>query len=1305
MKLRQTLMVALCGSMMLSANSAHARKKAKAPRKSPTAAEWKLPYDLPPKRPWQAKPADKNAPLKNYSCPIIDFGDDLVNTGNFPGLRGGNTKNEIWNLDFDGDGKNNDSVVFYEFSMDKPLNQLPDTYRIYEANNSIFYGGGVGYFYNKNPRFSENCINTDYQNLFDDISFNSYAAGKGEKMRVFVTYLWKKEDFLNGGDSNKVTFDENSEMHTRISRYWKSYTEGRFVIKNGEQFYISEYDFDIQPSSKRSGAPNCQKLHSIKPTTMKWAKWNPKPPYDLEYKPEELKFETIKFDDINVVGWMAAKTDITPGACWLKWGGFEVKGTVTRKWRPSEAINMVKPKGEKFYIGQTEINYETWRRIYKWVARPQWGSTPSYVFDQNGDMGSIKVGNTNHTAQEPATCMTWYDAVAWCNALSHFEGKKPAYYADAAKTKVLHVIKERQDPTNLDWQPKVYIDWEANGYRLPTASEWKASFGSEKLEQSEGQNNRTVKVGNGKPNANNIYDMHGNVWEFIWDAGDVFDPATQKTHTVLGGGFRYPADVAKIPASKYGEIPSLGSYNIGFRVIRYDEKGEKPTLTPVKTTSGYVDGKIPEWTIAMGEKILPAKEIKPVLSVELKPEMKKISAGSLSTGKIRKLHVTTLPFEIASKEVSYKLWNEVYNWAIMNDYKFNHDGDMGSMSFQYGNFEFTPEEPVTTIGFFDTLLWLNAYSEIEGKTPMYYSDKEKTKVLKLSNMFRGSMLVTPDQNRIHSGVAKLANHGYVPTYAYVKWEADGYRLPIETEWEYAAYAGTEKYITKDPKKGDKNIWGWDNTGGRTMPVGVSTPNEWGIYDMIGNVYEFTWASNTKNKLDIDNPRHDFSIASAKGGAYSVRKIESGKRGNKKYYPNTKFAGGAKSVLAYPEFGFRIARAEAGVQPAEKDMSEKIIWDVDIATIDPLQGTMYRGNNNRSANYPTSGVPSLKGLKWKFSTTKPIDSSPTIVGDTVYVGCDDGNMYALNKNDGSIKWKFATKGNKAIKSTPAVWKNKVVCFVGNDGFLYALDAKSGEKKWQAESRFHRSKEYPSGTSPLILKDYVFCNGKETKIAFDIETGKKVWENLGGRNAGSMGSFTYSQGRIYNCMGSGGSGAIDLKTARNRDMLNNCGGDTLQVTAASDGKMMFTADGDGMVGYKVNVNVTEKGKNGKLKKSVSRAFQYQEKHWNKLHPHFSAMAVDNVNLYAGNLDKYVYAVNKKSGKLSWKFKTGSDVYSGPSVAKGIVYFGSMDGHIYAVDAKSGTEKWKYKTDGKITWSSPTPTNGALYIGGSDGLYVLE
>jgi sulfatase modifying factor 1 len=234
-----------------------------------------------------------------------------------------------------------------------------------------------------------------------------------------------------------------------------------------------------------------------------------------------------------------------------------------------------------------------------------------------------------------------------------------------------------------------------------------------------------------------------------------------------------------------------------------------------------------------------------------KPGLVRIPAGSFrmgdnldNTGNALPLHYVDIDeFCIDRYETMYSLWKEVYDWAVANGYKFDNAGSNGS--FGKGN-----NLPVVGISWYDSVKWLNARSEKEGRTPVYYTDDAHTKVYRI-------------------GRVDLTN-------AQVEWDANGYRLPTEAEWEKAARGGLEgkRYPWGDELgTGNAN----DNMGG-ALPVGIYQPNGYGLYDMAGNVFEWVWDWGSERQAyewavdDAKNPRGPESSSVGtrirRGGAYT-----------------------------------------------------------------------------------------------------------------------------------------------------------------------------------------------------------------------------------------------------------------------------------------------------------------------------------------------------------------------------------------------------------------------------------------------------
>jgi hypothetical protein len=101
--------------------------------------------------------------------------------------------------------------------------------------------------------------------------------------------------------------------------------------------------------------------------------------------------------------------------------------------------------------------------------------------------------------------------------------------------------------------------------------------------------------------------------------------------------------------------------------------------------------------------------------------------------------------------------------------------------------------------------------------------------------------------------------------------------------------------------------------------------------------------------------------------------------------------------------------------------------------------IFRGGRNL-LGVAEGALPESLALVWKFKTDEAVLSSPVIDGGVVYVGSDDGNVYAIDAKSGKKVWAFET--GDGIEAPPTVVDGTV--YVGSlDTFFYAIVAKSGD----------------------------------------------------------------------------------------------------------------------------------------------------------------------------------------------------------------------------------------------------------------------
>ncbi len=122
--------------------------------------------------------------------------------------------------------------------------------------------------------------------------------------------------------------------------------------------------------------------------------------------------------------------------------------------------------------------------------------------------------------------------------------------------------------------------------------------------------------------------------------------------------------------------------------------------------------------------------------------------------------------------------------------------------------------------------------------------------------------------------------------------------------------------------------------------------------------------------------------------------------------------------------------------------------------------------------------------WISRPGGPIAHTAATDGVRVYFGSLDGKVYALNANNGTLAWSFTTGG--PVVSAPTVVDNRVL-IGSNDGNLYALNATTGEKLWQVGTGG------PVVSSPAVVNGYVYFGDEDLKArCVNASTGELVWE---------------------------------------------------------------------------------------------------------------------------------------------------------------------------------------------------------------------
>ena len=190
---------------------------------------------------------------------------------------------------------------------------------------------------------------------------------------------------------------------------------------------------------------------------------------------------------------------------------------------------------------------------------------------------------------------------------------------------------------------------------------------------------------------------------------------------------------------------------------------------------------------------------------------------------------TISSFQMGKYEVTYELWFTVYQWGISHGYTFQNQGTEGIDGVAGDAPTSAKHEPATAMNWRDSIVWCNAFSEMIGLIPVYYHDSAFTQIIRDSTNGEYSMYINLTPGSYDN--------------PFVNWNTNGYRLPTEGEWQYAAsyidgstwtpqnYASGAVADALDATATGAVAWYIGNSSGDTQDVGTKMPNALGIYDM------------------------------------------------------------------------------------------------------------------------------------------------------------------------------------------------------------------------------------------------------------------------------------------------------------------------------------------------------------------------------------------------------------------------------------------------------------------------------------------
>ena len=331
--------------------------------------------------------------------------------------------------------------------------------------------------------------------------------------------------------------------------------------------------------------------------------------------------------------------------------------------------------------------------------------------------------------------------------------------------------------------------------------------------------------------------------------------------------------------------------------------------------------------------------------------------------------------------------------------------------------------------------------------------------------------------------------------------------------------------------------------------------------------------------------------------------------------------------------------------------------------------------------PNAGAAMQPKLEHTIELRAQTVSSPVVAQGRLYIGAEDGNLYAFDLASRKLAWLY--HAGAGVASTPAV-ADGIVYALARDGRLHAVDAQTGAGRWefatQGEARFAAHGLYGSEkkaapmrdpwdfwlSSPVVADGRVYFGSSDERMyALDARTGALQWAFKSGGMihsapalAGKTLVFGSWDGAVYALDAASGKQLWRYQTDTEQQTSTLFG---VQAPPLVDGGTVYIGSRDGHF-YALDLA------------SGSMNWRYDGKgSWV-----ISGAVADAGNVYFGTSDtNLLVGLDKRSGRPLFEHDTKVWTYATPVLAGGTVYGASMRGELFALDAATGRQQWSWRT----------------------------